>query len=427
MKLNSKNFLPLFITQCLNAFNDNAFKNSLILLITYESLSGLGFSSKEIISLASFLFTLPYLLFSSFAGNLSDKSSKDVLARRIKLIEIFIMAISIYAIPQRSIPLFLLLLFFMGMQSAFFSPVKLAMLPELVPSKSLMRANGFFSMGTFFSILFGTAVGGVLVKAFSQNSIYIGLTLTTFSILGYLSSLKIPNLKPQNENLGSEIFFIHNLKRAFGNEAIKHCILFSAWLWFIGMYYMSTLPLIIKNYFFMDESVSTIFMAMFSVGVAIGSLLSSKISKKYSIKNCIFIGLVGMFTFHCIGISFIKEPIIKLSSYGGISELFQNFNAIALLISISLLSVFGGIFVVPQQTLIQMTADPKECARMIAALNIFQAITLLASSLLLFILFRAGYKTHFHFYVLALLYLIVILLIYPRLKHFTHESEKIST
>ncbi len=422
MKSKKNRFFPLFITQCLNAFNDNAFKNSLILIITYESLSAYGLNTKEIISVATFLFTLPYLMFSSYAGNLTDRTSKDKLARTIKFLEIFIMALSIYAIPSRNVTLFIVLLFFMGMQSTFFSPVKLSMLPELVSEKNLLKANGIFSMGTFFSILFGTAVGGILVKSFSDNSAYIGVALTFFSILGYLSSLRIPHLKAQNTKTNTDNSILTCLKNAFSNNTIKYAVIFSSWLWFAGIYYLSTLPLIIKNYFFMDETISTLYMAVFSIGIAIGSLVSSKVSKNFSISKCIFTGILGMTLFHIIGSSLIQKPDIIQNSYGGIEAFLNNQKAIFLLITISIVSIFGGMFIVPLQTLVQLTADPKECARMISALNIFQAIALLSSSALLFILYRIGLDTHEHYYVLIILYLLVCITILPKLKYLNHQK-----
>ncbi len=415
-------FKSLFITQCLNAFNDNIFKNSLILIVTYESLSAYGLETTEIISVASFLFTLPYLLFSALAGSLSDKFPKDKMAQYIKLIEIFIMALTIIALPTRNISFLLFLLFCMGMQSAFLGPVKYAALPELVKSKNLLKVNGIFQMGTFFSILAGTAVGGILVKLFSGQSHYIGIFMTVFSILGYISALKIPKLKAQNSQMTNNSNFIQNLQMAFQYPSIKYSIIFASWLWFIGNYYISTLPLLIKNYFFLDEGVSTIFMASFSVGIAIGSLLSNKISTSTSIAKCIFTGILGMSTAHIIACFFLELPVQANQSIEGISTFLKKPKAIALLISISVVSIFGGLYVVPLQTLVQMNAKKNECARMISALNIIQAVSLLLSSLMLFLLFRINLSIHQHYYILALLYILVSIFTFKHLKYFQKKT-----
>ena len=415
-------FKYLFITQFLNAFNDNIFKNSLILIITYESLSAFGFQATEIISIATFLFILPYLLFSALAGSMSDKYAKDKMVQYIKLVEISIMALTIFALPSRSIPFLLFLLFCMGMQSAFLGPVKYSALPELVKDKDLLRVNGIFQMGTFFSILVGTAAGGILVKMFSAQSYFIGIFLTIFSIIGYLSSRKIPKLKAQNSTMVNNPNFVQNIKLAFQYPTIKYSIIFASWLWFMGNYYISTLALLIKNYFYLDEAVATLFMASFSIGIAIGSISSNKISEKYSIPRCIFIGIIGMTFFHSIACLFISPPNEFGLELKGISSFLTNPDAILLLLSITMVSVCGGLYVVPLQTLVQMNAKKTECARMISAMNIIQAISLLLSSLLLFLLFTAGLHIHQHYYVLAILYLIVCILTYTHLKYFKREK-----
>ncbi len=415
-------FKSLFITQCLNAFNDNIFKNSLILIVTYESLSAYGLQTTEIISIASFLFTLPYLLFSALAGSLSDKFAKDKMAQHIKLIEVFIMSLTIIALPSRNISFLLFLLFCMGMQSAFLGPVKYAALPELVKSKDLLRVNGIFQMGTFFSILVGTATGGILVKLYSSESHLIGIFLTIFSILGYLSARRIPKLKAQNSTITSSPNFVQNLKLAFQYPSIKYSIIFASWLWFIGNYYISTLPLIIKNYFFLDEGVSTLFMASFSIGIAIGSILSNKISTQSSISKCIFVGIIGMTLSHLIACFFLEQPEQTTQNIEGIGAFFQNPKAIMLLISISVVSIFGGLYVVPLQTLVQMNAKKQECARMISAMNIIQAISLLLSSLMLFLLFRIDLNIHQHYYVLAVLYFLMAILTFKHLDFFKEQK-----
>ena len=157
--LASRRFGPLFATQFLSAFNDNALKNALVLMIAYRADAAGGWSAGLLIPLAGGLFILPFFLCSASAGALADMSDKARLVRIIKLIEIAVMIVAAAAVIAGSAMLLLGLLFVMGIQAAFFGPIKYAILPDLLMPEELLLGNALVEAGTFLAILFGTIAG----------------------------------------------------------------------------------------------------------------------------------------------------------------------------------------------------------------------------------------------------------------------------
>ena len=161
--LREKRFAPFFWTQFLGAFNDNVFKNALVILFTLTPPSDVALSRDALVNLASGLLILPFFLFSATAGQLAEKMEKSRLVRATKIMEIVVMLVAAFALFSGSAILLLSLLFLMGLQSALFGPVKFAILPSVLREDELVGGNGLVEMGTYVAIVGGTTVGGVLV------------------------------------------------------------------------------------------------------------------------------------------------------------------------------------------------------------------------------------------------------------------------
>jgi hypothetical protein len=161
--LRTRRFLPFFITQSLGAFNDNVFKQSLILAILYKlSIEG----DRSIwVNLCALLFILPFFLFSALAGQFGEKFAKDALIRLIKLGEIAIMAVGAVGFLFDHLSLMLVALFAMGTHSALFGPVKYSILPQALREDELVGGNGLVEMGTFLAILAGTIGAGIMMSS----------------------------------------------------------------------------------------------------------------------------------------------------------------------------------------------------------------------------------------------------------------------
>ena len=189
MLLFSRRFLPFFITQFFGAFTDNLYKNALLVYLTLHLTDSQTLSLYTNLSMALFIF--PMFLFSAWSGLLADRFEKRFLIVRIKWLEVFIMAVGILAFVFDLIPVMVLVLCLLGLQSTFFGPVKYGILPERLREEELMLGNGLVEAGTFLAILGGTLVGASLV---ARESLYPWLfaAMVASVIIGVLAAYAIP-------------------------------------------------------------------------------------------------------------------------------------------------------------------------------------------------------------------------------------------
>src|SRR3954471_4714370 len=185
--LRERRFLPFFLTQFLGAFNDNVYKNALIILIAFHAASLSTLSSGTLVNLCAGLFILPFFLFSATAGQLADKYDKARIIRYVKVFEIGIMAVGAVGFVQQNLVLLVSALFLMGLHSTLFGPVKYSILPQHLKMEELVGGNGLVEMGTFSAILIGTVLGGVLIA--QQNSaVLVSVAVLAIACAGYVTS-----------------------------------------------------------------------------------------------------------------------------------------------------------------------------------------------------------------------------------------------
>lgn len=276
----TKRFFPYFVTQCLGALNDNIYKNVLLLMVTYSQIGSLPMSVDLFVNLAAGLFILPFFLFSAHAGAIADNMDKAKLIRRLKLIELVIMSCAATAIMTQSAILMLVLLFMTGTQSAYFGPVKYALLPQALKSDELVKGNAWVEIGTFLSILIGTLSAGLLL-AIPNGMLIASCIVITLSLLGFLSSANIPSL-PSKKSDQVKFEPITGLKKtlklAQKQRGIWMSILAISWFWFMGATYLTQFPNFAREHLFADSTVVSLLLALFSVGIATGSWLCEKLS-----------------------------------------------------------------------------------------------------------------------------------------------------
>ena len=270
------------MTQFLGAFNDNVFKNALLLLIAFHAVDRFTVSSNTLINLSAGFFILPFFLCSATAGQLADKYEKSTLIRFIKLMEIGVMALAAFAFWIDSITLLIVLLFLMGVQSSLFGPVKYGVLPQILADDELLGGNGLVEMGTFLAILLGTAFGGVLIGIDDIGRLLVAGVVLLIAGLGYASSLAIPRVPavdPEmkiNWNPVTETW--HLMRFARSNRTVFLYILGISWFWFVGAIYLTQLPNFSLRYLGGNEQVVTLLLSLFSIGVGLGSLLCERLS-----------------------------------------------------------------------------------------------------------------------------------------------------
>ncbi|WEJ07468.1 MFS transporter [Pseudomonas sp. FJ2-5-13] len=380
--LRTRRFLPFFITQLLGAFNDNIFKQSLILAILYKlTIEG----DRSIwVNLCALLFILPFFLFSALAGQFGEKFNKDALIRAIKIGEIVIMAVGATGFLTNHLELMLLALFAMGTHSALFGPVKYSIMPQALHDDELVGGNGLVEMGTFLAILAGTIGAGIMMSS-THYAPVVAVAIVAVAVLGYLASRSIPRAAASTPQLRLDwnIFTQSwaTLRMGLGQTpAVSRSIVGNSWFWFVGAIYLTQIPAYAKEWLYGDETVVTLILTVFSVGIALGSMLCEKLSGRK-----VEIGLVpfGSFGLTVFG-------LLLWWHSGGFPQNVQANDWLAVLgygqawwvlFDILGLGVFGGFYIVPLYALIQSRTAENERARVIAANNILNALFMVVSAI----------------------------------------------
>src|SRR5690242_8127956 len=189
--LGQKRFLPFFVTQFLGAFNDNVYKNALIILVAFHAASMSTLGAATLSNLAQALFILPFFLFSATAGQLADKLEKSLVIRLVKIAEIGIMVLGAAGLYWRNLELLLAALFLMGLHSTGFGPVTYSSLPQHLEQQEIVGGNGLVEMGAFIAILLVTLLGGFLIAEGSPARVSVAVLV--LAVLGYLASRGIPH------------------------------------------------------------------------------------------------------------------------------------------------------------------------------------------------------------------------------------------
>jgi len=380
--LKSKNFFPFFSTQFLGAFNDNIFKNTLMLMITYSASESLGMNTLLVLNFAAVLFILPFLLFSSIAGQISDKYEKSSLIRRIKLLEVVIMLGAAIGLIFEQYYLLLFLLFLMGTQSSFFGPAKYAILPQHLKPEELVGGNALVQTGTFISILLATIAAGIIMQ-FDANIIITATMVVGLAILGYLTSRSIPYAEPSDSQL--KISFnpvsttIALISKTRETRSIFLAIMAISWFWFLGASYLTQFPSFSKDVLHGDTSLVTLLLAVFSIGIGFGSMMCEKLSGEHVELGIVPLGALGMTLF---GIDlYLAVPERPDTAISWLMFLNESANW-RLLIDLAGIGISGGIFIVPLNAYVQFRSEEKYRARTIAVINIMNAVFLVASGLL---------------------------------------------
>ena len=409
--LKRKRFLPLFCTQFLGALNDNVFKNALLILIVFSLADQIDLDSSILVNFAAGLFILPFFLFSATAGQLADKYDKSMLIRRIKILEISIMLMGALAFHLTSLPLLMLVLFFMGAQSALFGPLKYSILPQHLSQSELVGGNGMIQMGTYLAILLGTIIGGVLIAIKPLGTFYVSLIVVALAISGWLVSHSIPVAPAAaqgfriNQNFVAETYRILRYTRE--NKTVFWAIIGISWFWFFGATFLSFVPAYTRDVLSGNEQIATLLLTAFSIGIGTGSLLCEKLSGQRINLGLVPLGAVGL-TFFAADLAFIHLPEIKSDSQLTASLFFEYLSHWRVLIDLCCLGAFGGLFIVPLYALIQQRSDPQYRARVIAANNIINALFMVLSAVTMIMLRTRGFAIPDIFLIVAMLNLLTI-------------------
>ncbi|MEM7502638.1 MAG: MFS transporter [Pseudomonadota bacterium] len=417
--LSERRFAPFFATQFLGAFNDNVFRNGLVILLTFQSTRVAGLDVSQLANVAGALFILPFFLFSATAGQLADKLEKSRMIRAIKLLEIVLMLLAGYAFITASYALLLLVLFLMGCQSTLFGPVKYAYLPQQLHTNELIGGNALVESGTYLAIILGLLVGGLAAAGDSSNAMLAGLLLA-IAVSGYLASRQIPTTKPVDPELIVKWNPISETWRMIGyareNKNVFLSILGISWFWFYGSAVTLQVPaytLVVLNG---SETITTVLLTAFAVGVGVGSLLCERLSGHRIELGLVPFGSIGL-TVVAIDLYF-AQPGIHPDAVASIGEFLARPGSWRVLLDLALLGAFGGFYSVPLYANVQQRASRQHLSRVIAANNIINALFMVGASILAISLLSVGLSIPQLFLVLAALNAAVAAYIYTLLPEF---------
>lgn len=420
----TKRFFPYFVTQCLGALNDNIYKNVLLLMVTYSQIDSLPMSVDLFVNLAAGLFILPFFLFSAHAGAIADNMVKAKLIRRLKLIELVIMSCAATAIMTQSAILMLVLLFMTGTQSAYFGPVKYALLPQALKSDELVKGNAWVEMGTFLSILIGTLIAGLLL-AIPNGMLIASCIVITLSLLGFLSSVNIPSLpskKSDKVKFEPVTGLKKTLKLAQKQRGIWMSILAISWFWFMGATYLTQFPNFAREHLFADSTVVSLLLALFSVGIATGSWLCEKLSFNQVELGILPFGILGLTIFSADLLWAVPAIESFPTQYYDVQSFVAQSSHIRVMIDLFLVGVSGGVFIVPLYAFIQSRSEEGECAQSIAANNIMNALFMVASAAVsILVLSVLEFSIVELFAILAVGNFIVAIYVYRQVPEFTQR------
>jgi 1-acyl-sn-glycerol-3-phosphate acyltransferase len=418
--LRSRRFLPFFSTQFLGAFNDNLFKNSLIVLLTFQAASWTTLKPELLANLAAGIFILPFFLFSATAGQLADKYDKARIARLVKLLEIVIMLVAGVGFAMHSLNLLMGALFLFGIHSTLFGPVKYAILPQHLKVEELIGGNALVEAGTFVAILIGTITGG-LIAGLSQGTLWISVGGLVVATAGYLTSRQIPAAPapaPElrvNPNPFTETW--RNIGFARANRTVFLSILGISWFWLYGALFLAQFPAYAKNVLGGTETSVTLLLAIFTIGIGAGSMLCERMSGKMVEIGLVPFGSIGL-TLFGLDLAWASPASPPAGEPLTVLALIATPGMWRVLLDLGALGLFGGFFIVPLYALVQLRSNVEFRARIIASNNIMNALFMVVGALAAASMLGAGLSIPALFGVAAVCNAAVAIYIYKLVPEF---------
>lgn len=388
--LRARRFAPLFATQFLGAFNDSLFKQAVVLFVTYQLYSNPA-KEFQFSAIAQALFILPFFLFSALSGQLADDHDKAKLIRIIKLAEIGIMILGGAGLMLANTFLMLAAVFAMGMHSTFFGPIKYAILPQHLRKDEVLGGTGLVEAGTYIAILLGTILAGLL----ASRAQFAAVAVLGFALLGYLAGRQVPPAPPAAERIPITWHIVHaSIELVSATMHIRRlflAILAISFFWTIGAVLIIIFPPLVKNVLGANEQVASLFIGIFSVGIAIGSvainrLLKSEVSARFAPASVIAMG-VFVLLLHFVALSWVKHSESNLTT---LANFVTHPMAGLMILALLGVAITGGMFVVPLYAFLTTTVPKTETARTVAANNIVNSGAMVVGSLIAFALSSVG-------------------------------------
>lgn len=386
--MSTRRFAPQFWAQFFSALNDNVLKNALVILLLYGAATGHG---DALVTVAGAVFIFPYFILSGLGGQLADKYVKSVVARRLKFAEIFAAAFAAAGFLMHSVPLLFAALALFGIIAALFGPVKYALLADQLELGELATGNALVEGATFMAILLGTVAGGQFVAG-SAHMGWVASAVVALSLLSWAFASRIPATTPSAPDLSIDVnpwtSTMDLLKTLHADHRLWDGTVIVSWFWLVGAVVLSLLPALVKDVVGGSEGVVTLCLAIFAIGIAMGSLFAASLSHvRPNLAlvpiGAIMMGLAGIDLAWAIGTAVKGNNISSL-------DFATSFTGLRMLVDFTAFAFGGGLFVVPSFAAVQAWSKPGERARIIAAGNVLQAGFMVAGSLFVALLQAGG-------------------------------------
>jgi len=380
--LKKRDFFPFFLTQFFSAFADNLFKTSLLFLATFDAAFKTDYSVPVVSALISAVFILPFLIFAAPAGQVANHYENSWLARIFKRCEVFIIIIAWIGLSQGSFWIMLLSLFLSSTQATFFGPIKYSLIPAYLGTKDRIAGNGLIESSTFFAILLGTLVGGLLPKE------YLGLIMFISSLLCLYSSEKM--VKTDVELLTTPIDFnILKSTRKLIRFALKDRVLFLtivgiSWFWFIGCIILTAIVPYTEQVINGEKEIASFFLFAFTVGIAAGSYLGTMLLRG-NLHNG-YVPVAGFFMSVLLFDFVTISDTVKVAENITLGVFLTEPYSWRIFFDLFMLAVFSGLYTVPLYATIQERLNPARRGMGISANNMLNALFMVVASLGLMIL-----------------------------------------
>jgi MFS family permease len=390
--IRSPSFAPIFACQFLGALNDNVFRFALIIFVTFTVAERTGMDTRTLVVMTGAIFILPFFMFSALAGQLADRYEKSRLIRTIKTTEIAVMGLGAAGFLLGDYIFLLVVLFLMGTQSAFFGPLKYGVLPQHLTREELTGGNGLIQMATYVAILGGSVLGGVLASLGRSAPVAIVFSVVGLALAGRLAAQYIPVAAPNEAALKIDFnpftstWALMNDSRQ--NRELFILILLISTFWFVGATYLSVVPTFGKELLNANEQAVTLLSAAFTLGIGVGSLSCERLSR-----GQIELGLVppaavlisiASFDVWLAGTPLRSAVQLTPETFFGYPPALRVFG------DLTLIGAAGALYIVPLYAALQARVEARFCARMLAALNVTNALFMVVSAGFTLLLFQLG-------------------------------------
>lgn len=381
--LRNRRFGPFFAVQALGALNDNIFRNALATLIVYGIGVEAGWDASGLVNLAALLFILPYFLFSAVFGQLADRFEKSRMIRLIKLFEVAICLFAGVALYLGNMFALMSVVFLLGFQSTLFGPIKYSIIPQLLEKHELTGGNGLVTAGTYVAILAGTVLGPIIAGVPLDWPWLVLIATLLVAAAGYRASLGVPPVAVGDRDLALNLNPVTaswtNLKLLGRDRNLLHSVLGVSWFWFYGTVFLVQIPAWTQGVIGGNEATLSSLLGLFIVGISTGALLCDKLSRGGLEIGLVPIGALGMTAF---GLDLMfASPTTPLAD-AGVREFLAAPGSWRIIADLLGIGVSSGLFIVPLYALIQSLSENAERARVIAGMNILNALFMVLASLL---------------------------------------------